>query len=196
MSKFSLDYSDLANKIVKRAYRLSDVKDQLETVAFDIVRFKDADKGAELWQVQSADDGDYIVALYDDTSEAELEKTAGKAKECNCGHDKREHKDDGCTKCKHCKKFRPLSDEISEEEMKEWGVKSTKNGSFLQISYKGDPIIKMSSAQLGIPQNELHLAEHYLPEKLATNKSLVKALLKELNDIARSELFKRYPELV
>jgi hypothetical protein len=63
MPKFSVDYSGLENKIYKKAYRLADVKDQLETVAFDIVRFKDNDKGAELWQVQSADDGDYIVAL-------------------------------------------------------------------------------------------------------------------------------------
>lgn len=64
MSRNSIDYSSLENKIYKKAYRLSDVKDQLETVAFDIVRFKDSDKSADLWQVQSADDGDYIVALY------------------------------------------------------------------------------------------------------------------------------------
>ena len=40
MPKFSIDYSGLA-QIQKKAYRLSDVKDQLETVAFDVVRFKD-----------------------------------------------------------------------------------------------------------------------------------------------------------
>jgi len=73
MPKFSIDYSGLENKIYKRAYRLADVKDQLETVAFDIVRFKDSDKAADLWQVQSADDGDYIVALYNPDDE---EKTA------------------------------------------------------------------------------------------------------------------------
>src|SRR5277367_4480978 len=73
MSKFSLDYSGLANQITKKAYRLADVKGQLETVAFDVVRFKDGDKGADLWQIQSADDGDYIVALYDDE---EVEKAA------------------------------------------------------------------------------------------------------------------------
>lgn len=73
MSKTSIDYSSLENKINKKAYRLADVKDQLETVAFDIVRFKDSDKGADLWQVQSADDGDYIVAMYQDDLE---EKTA------------------------------------------------------------------------------------------------------------------------
>lgn len=73
MSKFSVDYSSLQNKIYKKAYRLADVKDQVEKVAFDIVRFKDGDKAAELWQVQSADDGEYIVSLYGDE---ETEKTA------------------------------------------------------------------------------------------------------------------------
>src|SRR5271167_1232735 len=85
MSKISIDYSALANQFTKKAYRLADVKDQLETVAFDVVRFKDGDKGAELWEVQSADDGDYIVALYDEEDGAKtandwsvvVTKTAG-----------------------------------------------------------------------------------------------------------------------
>lgn len=73
-SKFSLDFTQLEDKLLKKSYKLSDVKDQLETVAFDIVRFKDNDKGAALWQIQSADDGEYIIALYED--EAENTKTA------------------------------------------------------------------------------------------------------------------------
>lgn len=73
-SKFSVDYAQLENTLYKRSYRLSDVKNQLETVAFDVVRFRDNDKGAQLWQVQSADDGDYIVSLYEE--EAEATKTA------------------------------------------------------------------------------------------------------------------------
>lgn len=154
MPKISIDYSSLANQITKKAYRLSDVKDQLETVAFDVVRFKDGDKGAELWQVQSADDGDYIVALYDE----EQEKTAS--------------------------------------AKTPWGVLVTKTGSDLQISYKGDPLVRLSAAKLGIPSTELHKAEQYLPEKLASNKKLVKALLSELSDAARQAVAKRYPELV
>jgi hypothetical protein len=157
MSKFSIDYSGLSNQITKKAYRLSDVKDQLETVAFDVVRFKDSDKGADLWQVQSADDGDYIVALYDEEDDSNV-KTAAAASP--------------------------------------WSVLVTKNGSDLQISYKGDPLVRLSSAKLGIPSAELHQAERYLPEKLASNKKLVKALLSELNDAARQEVSRRYPELV
>lgn len=154
MPKFSIDYSGLA-KINKKAYRLSDVKDQLETVAFDIVRFKDGDKGAELWQVQSAEDGDYIVSLYDE--DEGTEKTAS---------------------------HNP------------WSVLVTKSGTDLQIAYKGDPLVRLASSKLGIPSSELHKAEQYLPEKLATNKKLVKALLSELSETARLEVSRRYPELV
>jgi hypothetical protein len=153
MPKFSVDYSGLVGSITKKAYRLSDVKDQLETVAFDVVRFKDGDKGADLWQVQNADDGDYIVALYDD-------------------------------------------EEVVKAASNPWGVFVTKNGNDLQISYKGDPLVRLASSKLGIPSTELHRAEQYLPEKLATNKKLVKALLSELSDAARHEVSKRYPELV
>ena len=64
MPTFGLDYSKLDNKIYKKAYRLSDVQDKVEKVAFDIVKFKDGDAASNLWQIQHADDGDYIVALY------------------------------------------------------------------------------------------------------------------------------------
>lgn len=150
MSKFTVDYTKLANKITKKAYRLADVKDQLETVAFDVVRFKDGDNAAELWQVQSAEDGDYIVSLYD---EEETTKTA-------------------------------------------WSVLVSKTAGDLQVSYKGDPIVRVASSKLGIPRAELSKIEQYLPEKLAENKKLVKALLNELSPSAKEEVFKKYPELV
>ncbi len=72
MSKFSVDYSVLDSKIHKKAYKLSDVKDQLEKVAFDIVKFKDGDNSANLWQIQSSDDGEYIIALYKPEEEVKL----------------------------------------------------------------------------------------------------------------------------
>ena len=150
MSKNSIDYSRLANQIYKKAYRLSDVQDQLETVAFDIVRFKDSDKGADLWQVQSADDGDYIVALYH-----------------------------------------------PEEEKKEasWSVSISKTAAVLQVSYKGDPLVRIAASKLGIPVTELSKVPGYLPEKLASNKKLVKALLNELPESTKKEVLNKYPEL-
>jgi hypothetical protein len=153
MSKFQLDYSGLENKVYKKAYRLSEVKDQLETVAFDIVRFKDNDKGADLWQVQSSDDGDYIVSLYQPDEEVKVAA--------------------------------PL-----------WEVLVSKTAGDLQISYKGDPLVRVSASQMGIPRTELGQVESYLPAKLASNKKLVKALLNELPESAKKEVLSKYPELV
>lgn len=151
MSKHTVDYSALAQQLTKKAYKLSDVKDQLETVAFDVVRFKDGDKAAQLWEVQSADDGDYIVALYD---EEENTKTAN-----------------------------------------DWSVVCTKTAGLLQVSYKGDPLVSLPFTKLGIPRDQLGKVPQYLPEKLTSNKKLVKALLNELSAEAKQEVLKKYPEL-
>lgn len=148
MSKNDLDYS----KLEKKAYKLSEVKHLLETVAFDIVRFKDSDKSADLWQVQSADDGDYIVAMYQPDEE---EKTASL-----------------------------------------WDVTVSKTAGNIQISYKGDPIVRIASSKLGVPASEVHKVPEYLPSKLAENKKLVKTLLNELQESAKKEVLKKYPELV
>lgn len=69
----SIDYKSLEDNLLKRTYKLSEVQDKIEKVAFDIVRFKDNDKGADLWQIQSAEDGEYIISLYE---EPEVAKTA------------------------------------------------------------------------------------------------------------------------
>lgn len=152
MSKFSIDYSRLENRICKKAYRLEDIKDRLETVAFDVVRFKDGDKGADLWQIQSSDDGDYIVSLY----QQDEEKTASAL----------------------------------------WDVAISKTAGHLQISYKGDPIVKIASSKLGVPSNEINKIQDYLPSRLAENKKLVKALLNELPLSSKQAVLNKYPELV
>lgn len=74
MPKIGINYQELLTKLSKKAYKLSDVANRVEKVAFDVVRFKDGDEAANLWQIQSADDGDYIVAKYDSSVES---KTAG-----------------------------------------------------------------------------------------------------------------------
>lgn len=77
MVHFEVDYSVLDKKVANKIYRLSDVKHRLEKVAFDVVRFKDGDP-EELWQIQSADDGEFVVARYDteDVKEAQKATTA------------------------------------------------------------------------------------------------------------------------
>jgi len=63
--------------LLKKAYKLSDVKDKIVKVAFDVVKFKDNDDMSNLWQVVNGDNDDeqYIVAMYDDL----LEKQASSA---------------------------------------------------------------------------------------------------------------------
>ncbi len=75
MSLFELDYNTLSN-LGKKTYKLSEVKDRIIRVAFDVVRFKDAPID-ELWEIQNADDGDYIVARY--TTEDETAPTVKEA---------------------------------------------------------------------------------------------------------------------
>lgn len=61
------DYQKLDNVVNKKQiFYVKDVKDKLEKVAFDVVRFKDEDDLSKLWVIQPSADGDVIVAMYDD----------------------------------------------------------------------------------------------------------------------------------
>lgn len=80
MPKFSIDYqklSDSVDYVQKKVFKLADVQHRLEKVGFDVVRFKDGDPD-ELWQIQSADDGEYIVAKYESDEPKPESKTASK----------------------------------------------------------------------------------------------------------------------
>jgi len=151
MSKFAINYSDLEKAIYKKAYRLQDVQDRIERVAFDVVRFNDDDNGAKLWQIQSADDGDYIVSIYEP--------------------------------------------DPNEKIVNSWSVSINKISGDMQISYKGDPLVRLAYNKLGIPRSELSKVEQYLPQKLANNKKLVTSLLNELSESAKKEVLSKYPEL-
>lgn len=79
MDKFSLNYESLQSSISQpKMYKLADVKEKLEKVAFDVVRFMDGSEDIDkLWKIQQADDGnEFIVAMYNDegTLEASAEK--------------------------------------------------------------------------------------------------------------------------
>jgi hypothetical protein len=74
MREYTVDLTHLDNTLNKRTYKYADVAHRLEKIAFDVVRFTDGDEKSRLWQVQSAEDGDYIVCLYQD--EEELPKTS------------------------------------------------------------------------------------------------------------------------
>ncbi len=155
MSKHSIDYSALDSRLNKKSYKLSDVKDRIEKVAFDVVRFKDsdADKISGLWQIQSSDEGDYIVSLYDESNDTI--KTAS--------------------------------------QKTNWEIVSTAKD--LHFFYKGDPILKTSALNLDLSERDLLNISRSLPEKLATNKKLVSAVLNQLDASSKKMVINKYPEL-
>jgi hypothetical protein len=155
MSKFSVDYKSVEDKLYKKVYRLSEVNDKIEKVAFDIVRFRDDDNASRLWQIHSADDGDYIIALYD--TEEDVVKTSS--------------------------------------EKSKWSVSINKISKDLNVYYNGDPIVRISSDSLGIPESEIHLTARYLPSRLSENKKLVRALLNNLDELTKKDVLSKYPEL-
>lgn len=67
--KIDIDYSKIENVVNKKVYKLAEVKDQIVKIAFDVVRFKDGDKAADLWKIEADGDGDYIVRLYQENVE-------------------------------------------------------------------------------------------------------------------------------
>lgn len=72
--KFDLDYSQLNQNLhQEKVYKYSQVKDRLQKVAFDVVRFRNTNSDDEvvsgLWQIQNTEDGEVIVAKYSDEEE-------------------------------------------------------------------------------------------------------------------------------
>jgi hypothetical protein len=85
MSKFNLNYNEIAETVDRKTYKYAYVKNKLVKVAFDLVRFQDQTTD-ELWQIQNADDGSpVIVALYEEDTDkktasdwsVQINKTAG-----------------------------------------------------------------------------------------------------------------------
>ena len=79
MPNFSIDYNSLETTVSNKIYKLDEVKHRIEKVAFDLVKFKDSKDSDELWQIQEASDGSYIVAKYTDDAK-EDKKTASEDK--------------------------------------------------------------------------------------------------------------------
>lgn len=153
MNKFSVDYNSLVNSIEKKAFRLSDVQDRIEKVAFDVVRFKDGEDDL-LWKIESSDEGDFIVPLYADETNSLLVEAASNP----------------------------------------WEVIVSKANN-IHVFYKGEEIAHVAHTKLALATEQLASVPRFLPKKLASNKNLVSALLKELSTTARTEVLRKYPEL-
>lgn len=70
----NLDLSALSNSVDqadKRVFKLSktEVNEKLTKIAFDVYKMTASVDPDELWQIQEADDGNYIVARYDNSDE-------------------------------------------------------------------------------------------------------------------------------
>lgn len=79
MEKFAVDYQSLQGKLTKeKIYRWDAVKDKPHIkVAFDVVRFTDTNDNIDgLWQIKHSDDGDFIVAMYDDQPDSTDKKSS------------------------------------------------------------------------------------------------------------------------
>jgi len=155
MANFSIDYDNLHKTINTKTYRLDEVKHRLEKVAFDVVRFKDSNDIDELWQIQSADDGSYIVAKYNEDS-AETKKAS---------------------------------------QDKTWDVLVSQAG-YIHLYYCGTPLAKFAASDLGLSTEDLSTVKRFLPEKLATDKSFVKALLSTLDGSTEQSILQSYPEIL
>lgn len=79
MSKFSVDFDHLESALAqnKKTFKLSDVKDKLRKVAFDVVRFTDGnDEFKGLWQIRKDETGEYIVAMYEDENSSNVKTSS------------------------------------------------------------------------------------------------------------------------
>src|SRR3990167_2413907 len=65
--KFDVNYNNLDGVLNRpKFYKYSDVKGKLVKVAFDVVRFMEKENIDGLWQIQKTDDGEVILAMYED----------------------------------------------------------------------------------------------------------------------------------
>lgn len=65
----------------------------------------------------------------------------------------------------------------------------------MHFYYKGEPLVSLSSEQLGIPENEFNIAGRWMPQKLASDEQLQTLLLNKINTAGRVHIAQRFPEL-
>lgn len=76
---------------------------------------------------------------------------------------------------------------------RDWEVISDKTA--MHFYYKGEPLVSLSSDQLGIPETEFNIAGRWLPQKLASDERFQMLLLNKVNRAGRVHIAQRFPEL-
>jgi len=79
------------------------------------------------------------------------------------------------------------------EKKSDWEVIPDKKA--MHIYYKGEPLVSLSSEQLGIPESEFNIARRWLPRKLASDENLQRLLLEKVASTNRKLIAQRFPEL-
>jgi hypothetical protein len=77
----------------------------------------------------------------------------------------------------------------------DWSVIPDKKIASVHVFYKGEPIAKVASSELGIPDSELETLARWLPEKLQTSVEIQSAVLQKVAYMYREDLVHRFPEL-
>jgi hypothetical protein len=65
----------------------------------------------------------------------------------------------------------------------------------MHFYYKGEPLVSLSSEQLGIPESEFNIAGRWIPQKLASDERFQELLLNTVNRAGRVHIAQRFPEL-
>lgn len=86
-----------------------------------------------------------------------------------------------------------LTAESDTEPKNDWEAVPDKMA--MHFYYKGEPIISLSSDQLGIPEDEFNLARRWLPKKVAQNEELQQLLFGNVSRPVRKLIAQRFPEL-
>jgi hypothetical protein len=86
-----------------------------------------------------------------------------------------------------------LSVESNAQPKSDWEAVPDKKA--MHIYYKGEPLVSLSSLEMGIPIREFNVARRWLPAKLASDKNLQQALIGKAPLSVRKLIAQRFPEL-
>lgn len=83
--------------------------------------------------------------------------------------------------------------QMTTESKTDWDAVPDKKA--MHIFYKGEPLVSLSSSDLGIPVEEFSIVRRWLPNKLANDPDLQKDLFGKIPACSRVAIAKRFPEL-
>ena len=77
-----------------------------------------------------------------------------------------------------------------------WSIEKDHFSKTATIFYKKTPVTNIVFAEIGIPETEVETFLRHLPERLAKNKEVVRAMLKSVDVNYKASLVKQFPEIL